>query len=269
MNMPSWPLSVLLPSLPLDFAAAVDQVAALGFRHVDVVAVEERPAADLEALARADVVVVCASLGRGLPPGHGLDADDVGVRRATLAALERQVADAARLGATCAYLVPGVGEDVRIRTYLAEGCGLLAEFAAQRMVRLGVEHTPGRLLPDAARTLAWLEDVGHANLGLLLDVGHCLLSGESPAAVVRQAGPRLVHVHLDDNDGIGDLHWPLLTGRLTEPQLRELASALRAIGYRGGLTLELNPGNADPVAALRDGKAIMEPFLHQHGISSP
>lgn len=261
MSASPWPLSVLLPSLPLDFPTAVAQAAALGFHHVDVVAVEERPAADLEALAEAGVIVCCASLGRGLPPGHGLDAGDLGVRRATLAALERQLADAARLGATCAYLVPGLPGDPQARTYLAEGCALLADYAAQRMVRLAVEHTPGRTLPDAAGTLDFLDGVGHANLGLLLDVGHCLLSGEDPAAVVRQAGPRLAHVHLDDNDGIGDLHWSLLTGKLTEQQLRELGVAMRDSGYRGGLTLELNPANADPVAALRDSKAIAERLI--------
>ena len=182
----------------------------------------------------------------------------MGVRRTTLALLQRQVADAARLGATTAYLVPGVNTETTALTYFAEGCALLADYAAARMIRLCVEHVPVRALPTAAGALDWLGQIGHANLGLLLDVGHCLISGEDAAGVVHRAGDRLGYVHLDDNDGIGDLHWPLLTGRLTRPQLVDLMTALRAIGYHGALALELNPANPNPVDALRDGKAIVD-----------
>jgi sugar phosphate isomerase/epimerase len=258
---PHGPLAAFLTSLPLDFVEAVRQSAALGFTHVDVVAQVERPTAHLDALADAGVVVSCAALGRGLPDGHALDATDVGVRRATLDALRQQVADAARLGATCAYLVPGVRGDAGSLTGFAEGCGLLAEYAAGRMVRLCVEHIPGRALATAGQTLAWLEAVGHANLGLLLDVGHCLISGEDAADVSLRVGSRLAYLHLDDNDGMGDLHWPLLTGRLTRQHLDDLAAALRAIGYCGGMALELNPRHADPVAALREDKRLAEQLL--------
>jgi sugar phosphate isomerase/epimerase len=261
MNDVPGPLAAFLPSLPLDFAAALRQAVALGFSHVDVVARADRPASDLEALAEAGVVVSCTALARDLPDGHTLDAADPGVRRATLDAIKSQLADTARLGATCAYLVPGQDAGGNRLAYFAEGCALLADYAAGRMVRLCVEHFPGRALPDAAGTLDWLARVGHSNLGLLLDVGHCLITREDPAAVVRRAGDRLAYVQLDDNDGAGDLHWPLLTGRLTEQALKDLAAALRSAGYRGGMDLELNPGNADPVAALRDGKGIVERFF--------
>jgi hydroxypyruvate isomerase len=251
-----WPLSAFLTSLPLPFAEAVAAAARLGFTHVDVVAVAERPAADLEALADAGVLVGCASVGRELPPGCALDAADVEARRRAVETVQRQLTDAARLGATVAYLVPPT-EGGRL-TLFAEACVLLADFAAGRMVRLLVEHVPGRALATVGDTLAWLEGVGHPRLGLLLDVGHCLISGEDIGDAVRRTGGRLAHVHLDDNDGVGDLHWPLLTGRLTEADLAALAGALEEIKYRGGLGLELNAGNADPVAALAAGKTVAE-----------
>lgn len=254
---PYGPLAAFLTSLPLDFAEAVRQAAALGFTQVDVVALTERPAAHLDALADTGVLVSCAALGRGLPDGLTLDAAEVGVRRTTLDALRQQVADAARLGATRAYLIPGTRDDAASLTYFAEGCGLLAEYATGRRMRLCVEHIPGRALATATRTLAWLADVGHGNLGLLLDVGHCLISGEDAADVVRRAGPRLAYLHLDDNDGTGDLHWPLMTGRLTRRHLDELAAALWEVGYDGGAALELNPRNADPVGALQEGRATL------------
>jgi sugar phosphate isomerase/epimerase len=249
---PPWPLAAFLTSLPLDFPHAVARAAALGFSHIDPVALVDRPAAHLDALADAGVLVGCASLGRDLPPGHALDAADLERRRVALRLMQRQIDDAARLGATCAYLVPGAdaGEG------FAEAVGLLADHAARRMVRLCVEHIPGRALASAAATLAWLRQWNHANLFLLMDVGHCLITREDAAAVVRDAGPLLGYVHLDDNDGTGDLHWPLLTGRLTMEDLRRLAEALRAIDYRGGLALELSAAHADPEAALADGRAI-------------
>ena len=239
------------------FCRVLAQIGALGFTHVDLVAEIDRPPEQLEALADSGLLVSCVALGRHLPAGHTLDAVDVGVRRATLALLQLQVADAAHLGATTAYLVPGLDSSATGLTCFAEGCTLLADYAAARMVRLCVEHVPGRALPTAAAALDWLEQLGHPRLGLLLDVGHCLISGEDAAAVVRRAGERLGYVHLDDNDGVGDLHWPLFTGSLTESQLADTMRMLQAIGYRGALSLELNPTNTDPIEALRDGKRIV------------
>lgn len=252
------PLSVLLSSLPLDFVAAVQQAAALGFMHVDVVALAERPDAHRQALADADLLVACTPLGRGLPEGHTLDAPETASRRAAVDALKRQLADAAQLGATQAYVVSGTDSSAEGLARFAGACQVLAEYAGQRMVSLCVEHIPGRALATAAATLSWLRQLGHPNLRLLLDVGHCLITQEDPAAVIQQAGSLLGYVHFDDNDGVGDLHWPLLTGRLTEDVLRQTFVALRDVHYRGALALELNAGNADPVEALRQGKAILE-----------
>lgn len=258
---PPWPLAAFATSLPGELTVVLPQIAALGFTHVDLVAVVERPAEHVEALANCGLTVSCMALGRNLPPGHTFDTADVGVRRATLDLLRRHVADAAHLGATTAYLVPGTRTDETALSCFADGCALLADYAAGRMVRLCVEHVPGRALPTAGRTLDWLASIDQANLGLLLDVGHCLISNEDAAAVIRRAGDRLGYVHLDDNDGMGDLHWPLFTGRLTQQQLADVMTALREIGYRGALSLELNAGNPEPVHALRDGKAIVERLL--------
>src|SRR5262249_54766835 len=158
------------------------------------------------------LLVSCAAVGRGLAEGDALDAGPVERRRAALEVMKLQVADAARLGATHAYVVPGTDGRPEALARFAEACALLADHAGRRGVRLCVEHVPGRALPGVTAALDWLGRVGHDNLALLLDVGHCLISGEDPAVAVTRAGPRLGYVHLDDNDGAGDLHWPLLTG---------------------------------------------------------
>lgn len=260
---PARPLAAFATSLPGDFATVLHSIAALGFTHVDVVAEIDRPDAHLHALADSGLLVSCAALGRNLPAGHALDTADVGVRRATVDLLRRQLADAAHLGATTAYLVPGLRMEESALACFAEACALLADFAAGRMIRLCIEHSPGRALSTAAQTLAWLRQIGHENLALLLDVGHCLLSAEDPAAWVRATGDRLGYVHLDDNDGISDLHWTLFAGRLTQRQLADTIAALDEIGYRGALALELNPANPDPIEALRDGRAIVFGMMNE------
>jgi sugar phosphate isomerase/epimerase len=256
-----FPVAAMLSSLPLDFEPAVRQAAALGFKYVDVVGLAERPAGHREALADAGLLVSCAAVGRGLPEGHTLDAAAVEHRRAAVEQTRRQIADAAALGGTHCYVVPGLGAGADGLRRFADSCAHLADHAAARMVRLCVEHVPGRALPTAASVLGWLEELGHGTLYLLLDTGHCLMTGEDMAGVARAAGARLGYVHCDDNDGVSDLHWPLLAGRLTRDGLRALGAALRSVGYRGPLSLELKPTNADPVAALREGKELLETLM--------
>jgi sugar phosphate isomerase/epimerase len=252
------PLSVLLTSMPLEFEGAVRQASEIGFTHVDVVALGERPASHREALAEAGMVVSCASLGRGLRDGFGLDVVSLERRRETLDVMKRQLADCAALGATHAYVVPPHEGAAEAMMRFRDGCSLLAEFAASRMIQLCVEPVPGRALTRVDATLDWLSSPGLEALKLLLDVGHCLISGEDPADSVHRAGERLGYVHLDDNDGFGDLHWPLLTGKLTPGALKRFLDALSNIGHEGVMAFELDPELPDPILNLRRGKVDME-----------
>jgi sugar phosphate isomerase/epimerase len=251
-------ISAMLTSLPLEFEPAVHQAVALGFSHVDVVAQVLRPQSHYEVLAETGLTVSCCSIGRELPDAQTLDALEITNRRAAVETMQRQLSDAALLGATHGYVVSGKDRSADGLARFAESCGALADFAAGRMVKLCVEHIPGRALPTAEATLDWLKQLAHPNLLLLLDVGHCLITSENAAELIHQAGNRLAYVHFDDNDGVGDLHWPLLTGKLTEMSLRATLEALSRAGYRGPLALELNPGNADPVSALRKGKELLQ-----------
>src|SRR5262249_10826831 len=142
----AWPLAAFAASLPGEFASVLGQIASLGFSHVDLVAEVDRPTEQLEALADSGLLVSCLALGRHLPSGHSLVAADVAVRRDALTLLQRQVTDAARLGATTVYLVPGSDRSTTALSCFAEGCALLADYAYARMLRLCIEHVPGRAL---------------------------------------------------------------------------------------------------------------------------
>jgi sugar phosphate isomerase/epimerase len=249
-------LSVLITSLPSSAEIALAELARQGFRRIDLIGKSQRPDLEREALAESGLIVDCVALGRDLPAGCALDAQDVAERRRAVEEVEKQITEAAQLGARVAYVVPC--KDIEALPAFADSCQVLAAHAKRRMMQLCVEHFPGSALPTAAGTLAWLQTSGLENLNLLLDLGHCLISREDPCQVVTHAGARLGYVQLDDNDGVNDVHWPLLSGALTETVLRDLLHKLRDVKYRHGIALELNTKLADPLRNVIDGKKIVE-----------
>jgi sugar phosphate isomerase/epimerase len=252
-------LAVLQTSLPGNFGETLEQIAALGFTQVDLTATQDRPGEHLTTLAATGLIVGCMALGRGLPEGHTLDATSLTLRRETVKETQEQINDAARLGARYAYLVPGTTSQGL--PYFTEACQQLAAFAATRMIRLCVEPIPGRALATCQATLSWLDAIDEENLGMLLDVGHCLITEEDTTQMIVKAGSRLGYVHLDDNDSVRDVHWPLLTGRLTEEMLEAVLIVLDAGESDIGVALELNPANYDPLGALAESKRIIDRIL--------
>jgi sugar phosphate isomerase/epimerase len=60
-------------------------------------------------------------------------------------------------------------------------------------------------------------------LGVCLDIGHVNANSPMPAADwVTALGPRIGHVHLSNNDGLADRHWPLDRGTLDVQAVMEL-----------------------------------------------
>jgi sugar phosphate isomerase/epimerase len=249
-------LSVLVTSLPFPAEISLAELARQGFRHVDLVGKAQRPDVEREALADSGLVVDCVALGRDLPDGCSLDAREVAPRRMAVEEVQRQLAEAAQVGARVAYVVPT--KDAALLPAFADACQVLAAYAQNRMIRLCVEHFPGSALPTAAQALAWLNTDGLQNVGLVLDLGHCLMSREDPLEVASKAGNRLGYVQLDDNDSVNDVHWPLLTGVLTEAMLKAFLHRLRQTDYRAGIALELNGKLGDPLRNLLDSKKIVE-----------
>ena len=74
------------------------------------------------------------------------------------------------------------------------------------------------------------DEVGHPNVGLLIDTFHANIEEKDVAAAYRLAAPYLKHVHTCENDrgtpGSGHIDWP------------GVFQALRDIGYDGCLTIE-------------------------------
>jgi len=111
-----------------------------------------------------------------------------------------------------------------------------AAIANSRGVRLAVEpinRYEGDLIQNAAQGLAFLDQVNHPALGLLLDTFHMNIEEASwtePFARVFTAG-KLFHVHLGDNNRL-----PPGKGLI---DFQAILQTLSSIGYQGYLSAEL------------------------------
>ena len=101
-----------------------------------------------------------------------------------------------------------------------------------------------------AEILALVAGLGD-HVGVCQDVGHSNANAEDPAADAREAGARLVAIHIQDNDGLGeDQH--LVPGEGTIDWGAYLA-ALDEIAYAGPRTFEIRAADDLPgaLAALQ------------------
>ena len=225
-----WPLSAcawaLPPAPPSNPARYLDRLHEAGFGWVDL-----RPdcwsgITQAEQLAGRGVRLGCAGLlPMPMPPGVSIDLLATPDFARLLPYLNGAIERAARLGAARAYIT-SPSQRLSDTTHYARAMATLAGAAANQGVRLCLEPHPGRALGSADEALAFVHNVGHENLYVLLDLGHCLITREDPAEAARRAGGRLGYVHIDDNDGKSDLHWPLFDGVLTRIGIEGLFGGL-------------------------------------------
>lgn len=148
-------------------------------------------------------------------------------------------------------------------TRLADEILPLADYAAARGRRLGFEPEPGMFVERPAGYAELRRRVADRApaLGLTLDVGHLLCTGDLPVeAAVREAAPELIHVHLADIAGGVHRHLPFGSGDL---DLSETLSALSSVGYGGVAAVELSRDSHRGVTAA--GEALAQ--LRHHGLT--
>lgn len=150
----------------------------------------------------------------------------------------------------------------------------LGDYAADRGVTLGVEtlnRFETSFLNTTAQALELIERVDHPSVGLALDLFHMGIEEKHVGDALRAAGRHLVHVQVAENDrgtpGTGSLPW------------RDVAKALREIGYEGRVVIETfsdrveaiaraaaiwRPLAPDPDSLAREGLAFLRTLLASH-----
>ncbi|HEY53853.1 MAG TPA: sugar phosphate isomerase/epimerase, partial [Caldilineae bacterium] len=136
----------------------------------------------------------------------------------------------------------------------------VAARAAELDLRLVLEvlnRYEAHLLLTAAETLAFIEEVGEANVGVLLDAYHMNIEESEPAAALRLAGDKLWLYHVADSNrqGVGRGH----------TDFRAQMTALADIGYDGPIIVECTAPGPDPFTAIKDEESLgwLERYLQE------
>jgi len=166
------------------------------------------------------------------------------IRRDSVSYIQESTETAAALGARIVSVCPGhtiYGQSMEDGWgRLSESLADIAEFARRYDMRIAIEPADKYetdLVPTCAEALKLIGELRYANLGVVLDNGHAHVVGESAVEAVQMLGPRLFHVHIDDNNGLRDQH--LVPGEGTF-EFPPFITALHKAGYDGFLAAELS-----------------------------
>ncbi len=142
---------------------------------------------------------------------------------------------------------------------LVDGCRLLADYAADRDVRLAFEPEPGMFI-DTMDTFAELHaKVNHPHFGLTLDIGHLVCQNELPVGKHIEAWKHcLWNVHVEDMRA--GVHDHLLFGE-GEVNFIDVFAALKAIDYKGMVSVELSRHSYDAVNTARKAKEFLDRYV--------
>jgi sugar phosphate isomerase/epimerase len=177
--------------------------------------------------------------------------------------LKRAVDIAAELGADAVSFWSGTATDAASPEEhwerLADGCLQLCHYAETRRMRLAFEPEPGMFIDTMDRYAELRRRVDHSLFGLTIDIGHLHCLGEVPIAdQLRRWRERLWNVHIEDmRRGVHD-HLMFSDGEI---DFSEVLSALKEIGYAGGVHVELSRHSHDAVETARRAWTFLLRFV--------
>jgi sugar phosphate isomerase/epimerase len=144
---------------------------------------------------------------------------------------------------------------------LSAGLVPVLERARAAGVRVAFEPEPGMFVerPAGFRTLVQHMGTSGADLGMTLDVGHCVVTGDEPVSdVIEEFAQRLVHVHLDDCPRGVHSHIPFGQGDL---DLCDVLQGLIAVDFNGMAAVELSRDGHRGASAAQEALASLREAL--------
>ena len=148
---------------------------------------------------------------------------------------------------------------------LAAGLFDVIERGQKHGVQIAFEPEPGMFIERPAGYAVLVERLGAlgADLGLCLDVGHLLCTGDLPVGdVIRKYADRLLQVHLDDIRDGEHLHRMFGEGEL---DLEETLRVLGEVGYEGLAAVELSRDGHRGAEAAREAMEHLRAALARPG----
>jgi sugar phosphate isomerase/epimerase len=151
------------------------------------------------------------------------------------------------------------GQDAA-RARAAESLHELLDYALPRGVGVALEpqcRYVSNWLNTAGETLQWMEQFRQPNLSLLFDAYHSLLEERSVYAALIRAFPRVSHVQVADTNRL-----PPGGGQAA---IGDLVRVLRALGYRGYVSVEVQQQPDGPAAARAAARHLLPYFAEADG----
>lgn len=143
----------------------------------------------------------------------------------------------------------------------AESFAECLDYAEDLGIKLAVEPAP---LVDT-NIICTLEDVKKLTeivgkrFYIAFDIGHTNVTKESPVKFIEMLKDRIVHVHVDDNNGDSDSH--LIPGKGSIP-IYTVIDALKKAGYDDYLSVELSECyDLDPNSAASESRELLRKIL--------
>jgi sugar phosphate isomerase/epimerase len=160
---------------------------------------------------------------------------------------------ARKLGSKNISTEPGgpVGRDVhdvdQLKKLFIKGLNRAAAVAEKEGVKILVEPEPNLLLESSGQFIDLIKDLGSDYVKLNFDIGHFYCVSEDPASLVYKLADFIEHFHLADI-APNRLHKHLIPGQ-GAIDFSPVFKAMREIGYKKFVTVELYPYQDDPIGA--------------------
>lgn len=111
------------------------------------------------------------------------------------------------------------------------------------------ENTRFFTVPSTAAALLLVDEIDRPNMGLTLDVGHMLMSGESPGQSIAMVGRKQKLFGIQLNDGYTRLAAEdgMMFGSIHPSMALEIMYQLRKINFKGHFYFDTFPQRTDPI----------------------
>lgn len=133
------------------------------------------------------------------------------------------------------------------------------EHAEKEGVLLLIEPEPGLLIETADQFLEFMGHIKSPMVGCNFDIGHSYCVGDDPASTIPRLAKFIKHFHLEDIANTR-VHHHLIPGD-GAIDFKAAIQAIKAIGYKEWVTIELYPYVEDPDQAASLARARIAPFL--------
>eukprot|EP00543_Licmophora_paradoxa_P003385 CAMPEP_0202445292 /NCGR_PEP_ID=MMETSP1360-20130828/4132_1 /ASSEMBLY_ACC=CAM_ASM_000848 /TAXON_ID=515479 /ORGANISM="Licmophora paradoxa, Strain CCMP2313" /LENGTH=236 /DNA_ID=CAMNT_0049061491 /DNA_START=41 /DNA_END=748 /DNA_ORIENTATION=- len=109
------------------------------------------------------------------------------------------------------------------------------------------ENTRFFTVPSTGAALLLVHEIDRRNMGLTLDVGHMLMSGENPGQSIAMAGKKLFGIQLNDGYTRLAAEDGMMFGSVHPCMALEVMYQLKRIGFAGHFYFDTFPQRTDPV----------------------